>query len=137
MTAPPVPPAPPGPLTPLPSSASRRFRFRRRVGSGAFGDVYQAELTTGGGFSKVVAVKLLKRDFVDESGIVSRMRDEARMLGHLRHPAIVQADDLISLAGRIAVVMEFIPGANLLWLLQNRFNPDPLPPAVALAKDAE
>ena len=110
----------------------RRFRFRRRLGAGAFGEVYLAELITGAGFSKLVAVKLLKADLVEEQDVLARMRDEARLLGQLRHPAIVQADDLVYLAGRLAVVMEFVPGANLLWLIHPRHNPDPLPPTVLL-----
>ncbi len=121
-------------MVPPPALQGRRsFRFRRKIGSGAFGEVYLAEMITGGGFAKVVAVKVLKPEFLDETDIVSRMRDEARLLGHLRHPAIVQADDLLMLGGRVAIVMEYVPGANLLWLIHPRQNPDPLPPAVLAA----
>ena len=121
-------------MAPPPSGSGRRsFRFRRRIGQGAFGEVYLAELVTGGGFSKVVAVKLLKPEFSDEREIVGRMRDEARLLGHLRHPAIVQADDLVMLGGRVGIVMEYVPGANLLSLIMPRVNPDPVPPAAMAA----
>ncbi|MFH1464194.1 MAG: serine/threonine-protein kinase [Pseudomonadota bacterium] len=121
-------------MAPPPSSSGRRsFRFRRRIGQGAFGEVYLAELVTGGGFSKVVAVKLLKPEFSDEREIVGRMRDEARLLGHLHHPAIIQADDLVMLGGRVAIVMEYVPGANLLSLIMPRINPDPIPPAALVA----
>lgn len=115
----------------LPGSG-RAFHFRRKIGSGAFGEVYLAEMSTPGGFSKLVAVKLLKADFVEEPEILGRMRDEARMLGHLDHPSIVQADDLVFLAGRMAVIMEYVSGANLLWLINPRQCPEPLPPNVVL-----
>ncbi len=116
-----------------PSTPARRsFYFRKKIGTGAFGEVYQAEMLTGSGFSKLVAIKLLKSEFLDKADIVARMRDEARLLGHLRHPAIVQADDLVSLAGRVAVVMEYVPGSNLLWLIKPRLNPDPLPHNIVL-----
>ena len=118
---------------PTPPQGRRSFRFRRKIGSGAFGEVYLAEMVTGGGFAKVVAVKVLKPEFLEEADIVSRMRDEARLLGHLRHPAIVQADDLLILGGRVAIVMEYVPGANLLWLIHPRQNPEPLPPTVLMA----
>ncbi len=121
-------------MAPPPTATGRRsFRFRHKIGSGAFGEVYLAEMISSGGFAKVVAVKVLKPEFLDEADIVGRMRDEGRLLGHLRHPAIVQADDLIMLGGRVAIVMEYVPGANLLWLIHPRQNPDPLPPAVLSA----
>ena len=121
-------------MVPPPANTGRRsFRFRSRIGSGAFGEVYLAEMITSGGFAKVVAVKVLKPEFLEEADIVGRMRDEGRLLGHLRHPAIVQADDLLMLGGRVAIVMEYVPGANLLWLIHPRNNPEPLPPAVLSA----
>jgi tRNA A-37 threonylcarbamoyl transferase component Bud32 len=116
-----------------PPPSRRSFRFREKIGSGAFGEVYLAELITGGGFAKVVAVKVLKPEFLEETDIVSRMRDEARLLGHLRHPAIVQADDLLMLGGRVAIVMEYVPGVNLLSLIHPKRNPLPPPPGVLCA----
>jgi len=60
------------------------------------------------------------------------MRDEARMLGMLRHRTIVQADDLITLSGRPAVVMEYIPGVNFSTLINPQIFEDDLPPRVSL-----
>ncbi len=110
----------------------RRFRIRHKIGSGGFGDVYLAEVASAGGFARVVALKLLHADFHDQAEIVGRLRDEARLLGQLQHPAIVRAEDLIFLDGRLAVVMEFIPGANLLDLINPRTNPDDIPPRIPL-----
>jgi serine/threonine protein kinase len=75
--------------------------------------VYLAEMSTSSGFAKMVAVKLLKADMGDNPNVAQRMRDEARLLGMLRHKTIVRADDLISLSGRTAVIMEYVPGCNL------------------------
>ena len=94
--------------------------------------MYLAEMATSGGFSKLVAVKLLRGHFATDTDIVSRLKDEARLLGQLRHPAIVQADDLVELQGRLAIVMEYVPGCNLNWLLSTRNNPEPIPASVAL-----
>ena len=60
------------------------------------------------------------------------MRDEARLLGLLRHRAIVQAEDLITLAGRTAVVMEYIPGVNHSWIIHPKRYEDSIPPRVIL-----
>lgn len=91
----------------------RQFQFVRRIGSGGFGDVYLAEMSSSSGFAKMVAVKLLKVDMANNPNVAQRMRDEARLLGMLRHKTIVRADDLINLQGRTAVIMEYVPGCNL------------------------
>jgi serine/threonine protein kinase len=93
--------------------AGRQFQFVRRIGSGGFGDVYLAEMSSSSGFAKMVAVKLLKLDMENNPNVAQRMRDEARLLGMLRHKTIVRADDLINLHGRTAVIMEYVPGCNL------------------------
>ena len=44
--------------------------------------------------------------------IVQRARDEARMLGRLRHRNIVRVEDLTVLQGHCAVVMEYLEGVD-------------------------
>jgi hypothetical protein len=93
--------------------------------------VYLAEMSTGSGFVKNVAVKVLREDVQEHEQVAARLRDEAKLLGMLRHPAIVQADDLINLAGRPAVVMEYVPGVNLSWLINPQRCTARMPPRVA------
>ena len=95
----------------------RKFKLVRLLGVGGFGEVYLADMSTPSGFTKTVALKLLREAVDSTDDVAARMRDEARMLGLLRHRSIVQADDLISIDGRVSVVMEFIPGCNLSSLL--------------------
>ncbi len=111
----------------------RGFELIRCIGKGGFGEVYLAKMSTSTGFSKTVAVKLLRLDVEDTVGVAARLRDEARMLGMLRHRSIVQADDLITLDGRPAVVMEYIPGYNLSWIVNPRHFPARVHPRPALA----
>jgi serine/threonine-protein kinase len=66
-----------------------------------------------GDFSKPVALKVLNPDVASVDEYAERLRDEARVLGLLRHRAIVHVDDLIRLHGTWAVVMEMVEGANL------------------------
>ena len=114
------------------SHAGRRFRLIKRIGKGGFGEVYLTELSTPTGFTKTVAIKLLRDDIQGQQGTAQRMRDEARLLGMLRHRSIVQADDLIVLAGRTAVVMEFIPGVNQSWIIHPKRFEESIPPRVNL-----
>ncbi len=95
-------------------SGGRSFELRRELGSGAFGSVYLAEMVSLGGFRKQVALKVLKADVEASSDeAVIRLRDEARLLGRVRHRNIVQVDDLVRVDGRWAVVMEYIAGHDL------------------------
>ena len=112
------------------SGSGRRFSLRRRLGVGGFGEVYLAEMSTASGFTKTVALKLLRTDVDDDEGLAERIRDEARLLGLLRHRSIVQADDLVTLDGRPAVVMEYVPGANLSAFTHPERLPEAMPARV-------
>ncbi len=117
----------------LQTGSARRFRFLRCIGKGGFGEVYLAEMSTSSGFVKTVAIKVLREDVLDHEQVASRLRDEAKLLGMLRHPAIVRADDLINIAGRPAVVMEYVPGVNLSWIINPKRCAASIPPAAALS----
>jgi serine/threonine protein kinase len=97
--------------------ARRRFRVMKEIAEGGFGKVYLAEMISGD-FSTVVVLKLLHGKWADHKEIVQRSRDEARVLGRLRHPNIVRVDDLTSIQGQCAVVMEYVEGVNLKVLLK-------------------
>jgi len=92
----------------------RRYRIGRVLGKGAFGAVYEARLETGTGFNKQVAVKLLHAHLSEQPEIERRLRDEARLLGLIRHDAILKVDTLTRLGDRWAVVMELVDGCDLL-----------------------
>jgi serine/threonine protein kinase len=117
----------------LHTGSARKFRFLRCIGKGGFGEVYMAEMSTSSGFVKTVAIKVLREDVQEHEQVASRLRDEAKLLGMLRHPAIVRADDLITIAGRPAVVMEYVPGVNFSWLINPKRCASRMPPSVSLS----
>lgn len=91
----------------------RRFRFLSEIAAGGFGKVYLAEMKSGDNFSSVVAVKILHGKWVGNDEIVMRSRDEARLLGKLRHRNIVRVEDLTAITGQCAIVMEYLQGVDL------------------------
>lgn len=93
-------------------STERRYRIQEVLGRGSFGVVYRADLLGAGGFAKPVAIKVLKSTAFPQAEIEQRLRDEARMLGLLRHPSVVRVDGLARLGDGWAVVMEYIAGVD-------------------------
>ena len=114
-------------------SSARRYEIGGVVGRGGFGTVYRATLHTEGGFAKAVAIKVLHDDIAARADPLARLRDEARMLGLVRHRALVAADSLIHFDGRWAVVMEFVEGASL----DEAIRSGPLPARAAIEAAAE
>ena len=91
----------------------RRFEIGHCLGKGGFGEVYRAVVFSSGGLEHEVAIKLLHPDLLHKETARDRMRAEGRMLSRLTHPSIVTCYALTVLASRIALVTEFVPGADL------------------------
>ncbi len=110
----------------------RRYEVLESVGQGGMGTVFRARLRGAGNFEKDVALKLL-RDSAhlgqDAEELGRRLRDEARILGLIRHRAVVHVDGLVRVSGRWAVVMEYIDGLDLGQVLTHW---GPLPVSCAL-----
>ena len=111
-------------------SQGRRYRILGALGKGGFGTVYRADLLGESGFTRQVALKVLNPDMEGVVTVASRLRDEARLLGLLRHRAIVDVDGLVRLDGRWTVVMEYVAGADLARLMT--LGPVPQGPALEI-----
>ncbi len=110
-------------------AGQRRYRVGQALAQGGFGTVYQAQLELPDGFTRPVAIKVLNDTDDAAQEYAQRLRDEARMLGLIRHRAIVDPLGLMQLKGRWAVAMELVPGVDLAQLIAL----GPMPPTVALA----
>jgi len=87
------------------------------VASGGMGRVYKARKRALG---KIVAVKVLHTELVENESAVKRFCREAKVAGRLEHQNVVMALDADADEGAFFLVMEFVDGRNLADLLKIR-----------------
>jgi non-specific serine/threonine protein kinase/serine/threonine-protein kinase len=87
------------------------WRIESLLGRGGSGEVYLARRDDGA-FAQQVAIKLLRREAVEQ---VERFLAEREILGRLEHPSIARLVDAGTLAdGRPYAVMEHVAGQTLM-----------------------
>src|ERR1051325_5892130 len=93
------------------TESSGKFRFIADIGHGGMSEVYLALVQGGlGGFQKLVAVKLLRRDLAEDETFRRMFLEEARLTAQLNHPNVVQTNDVGEDRGRYYIAMEYLEG---------------------------
>jgi serine/threonine protein kinase len=87
-----------------------KYKVIEHIGRGGMADVYKALHPE---MNRVVAIKVLSRALVHSPEMRARFRREARAIGALSHPNIVQVFDFDVVDGVYFMVMEFIDGETL------------------------
>ncbi len=91
-----------------------KYRITRKLGSGAFGSVYEALVPGPMGFAKKIAIKKIHSSLVDEDPkFVQSMVNEARIGGLLHHANIVDTIEFGEVGGHYYMAMEYVDGATL------------------------
>lgn len=97
----------------MPQGADRRrYRILDTLGEGGFGKVYRAEMQGMGGFTQQIALKVVNPAQPHAEEALRRLRDEARMLGLIRHRAVVKVYGLTRLELGWAVALEYVDGVD-------------------------
>lgn len=87
-----------------------RYELRELIGVGGMATVYKAYDTID---DKIVAVKILKEEFLGNDDFIRRFKNESKAIAVLSHPNIVKVFD-VSFGDRIQyIVMEYIDGITL------------------------
>lgn len=102
------------PVTPL---LNNRYQLLHTLGTGGMAVVYRAYDRM---LERPVAIKILRQDFSDDEAFRERFRQEARSAANLSHPNIVMVHDFGFDAGRLFIVMEYVPGTDLKTMIKQR-----------------
>jgi len=103
-----------GPLRPGGEPFPDEFRLERRLGGGAFGEVWLARDLSP--LARLVALKFLRPSASHERDeqALAVLRNEARVLASLRHPNVVQVHAWKHAPGvGPCLVLQYVPGGSL------------------------
>ena len=87
-----------------------RYQLKKLIGSGGMANVFEAEDLEE---NRIVAVKLLKKEYLTNEEFVRRFRNESRVISVLDHPNIVKVYDVNFTGEDQYIVMEYIDGVTL------------------------
>lgn len=104
-----------------------------RLGEGGMGQVFKARHRY---LRRIVALKLLRTNCLDQPHMLKRFEREARAAAALDHPHIVRAYDADTINGKPMLVMEYIPGAIDLSRLVHERGPLPAKLACGYVRQA-
>jgi serine/threonine-protein kinase len=87
-----------------------RYEILEQIGSGGMSVVYKAMCHK---LKRLVAIKVLKEEFCNDSNFVSKFKMEAQAAAGLAHPNIVSIYDVVDEGKLHYIVMELIEGITL------------------------
>ncbi len=87
-----------------------RYEIISEIGSGGMAKVYKAKCRY---LQRIVAIKVLKDEFREDSEFLKRFDTEAQAAASLTHPNIVQIYDVGRDNNRYYIVMEYVEGITL------------------------
>jgi serine/threonine-protein kinase len=91
----------------------QRIKILRKIADGGMGSVYLADWRGSAGFSKTVAVKVIKPEKLHDERGIEMFTEEAKLVADLVHPNICQVYTLERHKGEFFIVMEYIHGLGL------------------------
>lgn len=107
-----------------------KYQLIERLGRGGMATVYRAYQP---GMDRFVAVKVMHPQYADDASFIERFRREARVVGTLRHPHIVQVIDFDVQDEEYYMVMEYVETETLKNYLQ-KHGAMPISQALSVAR---
>src|SRR5690242_14581552 len=108
-----------------------RYQLLVAVARGGMGQVWLGRLQGARGFNKLVAVKTLLPAQEDKSRLEAMLQEEARIASLVQHANVVHTLELGEHEGLLYLVMEWVDGEPLGFLLDRARERGGMPRAVA------
>ncbi|MEM9691774.1 MAG: serine/threonine-protein kinase, partial [Myxococcota bacterium] len=90
-----------------------RYRLVAELGRGGMADVFLAMALGPAGFNKLIVLKRLREELLEEGDFLRMFLDEARLAAKLHHPNIVQTIEVGEANGNHFICMEYLAGQPL------------------------
>ncbi|MEY4513003.1 MAG: hypothetical protein RLZZ450_5125, partial [Pseudomonadota bacterium] len=87
--------------------------------SGGMALLYLARRRGVGGFNRLVVLKLVHPDLVEDAAMTSLFLAEARISAHVAHPNVVHVEEVGRVGDTYFIAMEYVHGVSLSELLQS------------------
>jgi len=109
-----------------------RYELLHPLGVGGMAQVFKARALGPGGFRRDVVVKRILPEYGRDSDFIRMFVDEAKILGLLHHPNVVQVYEFGEDDGTLFLALEYVEGPSLSRVLRTlRGANKRMPPAIA------
>jgi serine/threonine-protein kinase len=115
-----------------PGQSLGRYELLAQVARGGMGEVWAARLKGPRGFQKLVAIKTLLPELRDDPKVEQMLLEEARIASAIQHPHVVQTTELGEHRGYLYLVMEWIDGEALSFVMKRAEERGQMPVEVAV-----
>jgi serine/threonine-protein kinase len=108
-----------------------RYELLHPLGCGGMAEVFKARASGPAGFERDVVVKRILPQYTRDPDFVRMFADEARILGLMHHPNVVQAYEFGEDGGTLYLALEYVEGPSLSKILRTlRAANRPMPPVM-------
>lgn len=96
-----------------------KYLLLDRINVGGMAEVFRAKTFGVEGFERILAIKRILPNLVDDADFVRMFIDEARIVVQLAHPNIAQIYELGKHGASYFIAMEYLPSRDLRTILDN------------------
>lgn len=97
-----------------------RYALFEQFAVGGMATVHFGRLDGAGGFSRVVAIKRLLPELVQNREFTDMLLKEARLAARVRHPNVVATLDVVATKGDVLLVLDYVHGEALSTLCRTQ-----------------
>lgn len=97
-----------------------KYRILAQLGEGGTAHVWLAVAQGPSGFNKLVVLKTIRSELLEEPAVVDMFLDEARLAARLNHPNVVQTNEVFHQAKHPIIVMEYLDGVPFSAVLERQ-----------------